>query len=112
MNNDDFMPMFEIQLEAGVTGDKGDKGDKGDTGPEGPQGPQGEQGETGLQGVKGDTGPQGPEGPQGPVGPKGDCNFATFDVDESDGILYMNKPDELTEIDFDINNNGELEVIL
>ena len=47
MNNDKFMPMFEIQINAGV---KGQKGDKGDTG---------EQGIQGIQGTKGDTGATG-----------------------------------------------------
>jgi len=59
MNNDNFMPMFEIELNAGVKGQKGDKGDKGDQGIQGIQGIQGEQGIQGIQGVKGDTGAAG-----------------------------------------------------
>jgi len=59
MNNDNFMPMFEIELNAGVKGQKGDKGDKGDQGIQGIQGIQGEQGIPGIQGVKGDTGATG-----------------------------------------------------
>lgn len=59
MNNDKFMPMFEIELNAGVKGQKGDKGDKGDQGIQGIQGIQGEQGIQGIQGIKGDTGEAG-----------------------------------------------------
>ena len=47
MNNDKFMPMFEIEINAGV---KGQKGDKGDTGEQGIQGIQGVKGETGATG--------------------------------------------------------------
>ena len=57
--NNDFMPMFTIDIEAGVKGQKGDKGDKGDQGIQGIQGIQGEQGPQGIQGVKGDTGATG-----------------------------------------------------
>ena len=56
MNNDNFMPMFEIELTGGVVGQQGAKGDTGDTGPQGIQGPQGEQGIQGIQGLTGDTG--------------------------------------------------------
>lgn len=59
MNNDKFMPMFTIELNAGVKGQKGDKGDKGDTGEQGLQGIQGEQGIQGVQGVQGETGATG-----------------------------------------------------
>lgn len=59
MNNDNFMPMFEIEIQAGAKGQKGDKGDKGETGATGPQGPQGEQGVPGIQGVKGEDGATG-----------------------------------------------------
>lgn len=59
MNNDNFMPMFEIEALAGARGQKGDKGDKGDQGEQGLTGPQGEQGIQGIQGVKGDTGATG-----------------------------------------------------
>lgn len=59
MNNDDFMPMFTIEIQAGAKGQKGDKGDKGETGATGPQGPQGEQGVPGIQGVKGEDGATG-----------------------------------------------------
>lgn len=52
------------------------------------------------------------DGEKGDKGDTGDCNFATFEVDLTDGELYLNKPEELTDIDFEINNNGELEVIL
>ena len=59
MNNDKFMPMFTIELTAGVKGQKGDKGDTGAQGEQGIQGPQGEQGIQGIQGTKGDTGATG-----------------------------------------------------
>lgn len=59
MNNDNFMPMFTIELNGGTRGQKGDKGDQGEQGIQGIQGPQGEQGETGIQGEKGDTGATG-----------------------------------------------------
>ena len=57
--NNDFMPMFTIELNAGVKGQKGDKGDTGEQGIQGIQGPQGEQGIQGIQGTKGDTGATG-----------------------------------------------------
>jgi len=59
MNNNDFMPMFTIELNAGVKGQKGDKGDTGEQGIQGIQGPQGEQGIQGIQGVTGATGATG-----------------------------------------------------
>ena len=59
MNNDDFMPMFEIEIQAGAKGQKGDKGDKGDKGEQGIQGIPGEQGIPGIQGEKGDIGETG-----------------------------------------------------
>lgn len=57
--NNDFMPMFTIELNAGVKGQKGDKGDTGEQGIQGIQGPQGEQGIQGIQGVTGATGATG-----------------------------------------------------
>ena len=57
--NNDFMPMFTIEILGGVAGQKGDKGDKGDQGIQGIQGPQGEQGIQGIQGVQGETGATG-----------------------------------------------------
>lgn len=59
MNNDNFMPMFEIEALAGARGQKGERGDQGPQGERGFTGPQGEQGIPGVQGVKGDTGPAG-----------------------------------------------------
>lgn len=59
MNNNDFMPMFEIELTGGVKGQQGDKGDKGDQGEQGIQGIQGEQGIQGIQGIQGETGATG-----------------------------------------------------
>lgn len=41
-------------------------------------------------------------------GEKGDCNFATFEI--IDGRLKMNKPDNLSQIDFRLNINGHLEM--
>lgn len=42
-------------------------------------------------------------------GEKGDCYFATFSIIE--GHLMMNKPEEMSQIDFRLNqNNGHLEV--
>lgn len=42
-------------------------------------------------------------------GEKGDCDFATFEI--QNGHLIMNKPDDLTQVDFSINpNTGHLEV--
>lgn len=41
-------------------------------------------------------------------GEKGDCYFATFEIIE--GRLKMNKPDELSQINFRLNNNGHLEM--
>lgn len=39
-------------------------------------------------------------------GEKGDCYFATFEIE--DGKLLMNKPDDMTQIDFRIDNGGHL----
>lgn len=41
-------------------------------------------------------------------GEKGDCYFATFEIIE--GHLKMNKPDELSQLDFSLNSNGHLEL--
>lgn len=41
-------------------------------------------------------------------GEKGDCNFATFEIVE--GRLKMNKPENIDQIDFRLNNNGHLEM--
>lgn len=59
MNNDNYMPMFEIEIQAGAKGQKGDKGEQGIQGATGPQGPQGEQGVPGIQGIKGEDGARG-----------------------------------------------------
>lgn len=56
MNNDNFMPMFEIEIQAGATGQKGDRGPQGIQGIRGPQGPVGEQGIPGIQGIQGPQG--------------------------------------------------------
>lgn len=39
-------------------------------------------------------------------GEKGDCNFATFSIVE--GHLIMNKPEDLSQIDFKLDNRGHL----
>lgn len=62
MSNNDFMPMFTIELQGGAQGLKGEQGIQGEQGipgPQGEQGIQGVQGEQGIQGVKGDTGATG-----------------------------------------------------
>jgi len=41
-------------------------------------------------------------------GEKGDCYFATFEI--IDGRLKMNKPEELSQIDFRLNERGHLEM--
>lgn len=43
-------------------------------------------------------------------GEKGDCNFATFEVNR-DMELVMNKTEDML-LDFNLNENGELEVII
>ena len=45
----------------------------------------------------------------GEKGEKGDCNFATFDI--IDGNLIMNKTEDML-LDFRLNDNAELEVII
>lgn len=40
--------------------------------------------------------------------PVSDFAYATFEVDPLDGCLYMNSPDSLKEVTFNLNNNGEL----
>ncbi len=39
-------------------------------------------------------------------GEKGDCNFATFSI--VDGHLIMNKPEDMSQIDFRLDNRGHL----
>ena len=46
---------------------------------------------------------------EGEKGEKGDCNFATFDI--IDGNLIMNKTEDML-LDFRLNENAELEVII
>lgn len=45
----------------------------------------------------------------GEKGDKGDCNFATFNIE--DGALIMNTTENML-LDFNINDKGELEVII
>ena len=51
------------------------------------------------------------KGKKGDKGEKGDCNFATFNINLDTGELEMNKKDDML-LDFDINNDGMLEVII
>lgn len=39
--------------------------------------------------------------------PKSDVAYATFEVNQSDGCLYMNNPENFADIDFALNDNGE-----
>lgn len=48
---------------------------------------------------------------KGEQGEKGDCNFATFTVEYAFGLLIMNKMEGLL-LDFQLNNNGEIEVLI
>lgn len=41
-----------------------------------------------------------------PRGLTGDVNFVTFQIDPDTGLLYMYKPDNLTQVDFEIIQNG------
>ena len=41
-----------------------------------------------------------------PRGETGDVNFMTFDINPSDGQLYMYKPTDLTQIEFEIIDSG------
>lgn len=45
----------------------------------------------------------------GEKGEKGDCNFATFEIE--DGALIMNTTEDML-LDFNLNDKGELEVII
>lgn len=55
-------------------------------------------------------GPQGPKGPPGPQGPKGDDPLYSFTIEGKD--LYLETEEELDDVSFEINSNGELEVIV
>lgn len=44
--------------------------------------------------------------------PVGSFAYATFEVDPDDGCLYMNTPDALTGVAFQLNSDGELCVIV
>lgn len=48
----------------------------------------------------------------GAKGDRGDCNFATFAIDPDTGILSAFYTDTDSEITFEINNSGHLEVII
>ncbi|MBQ0112219.1 MAG: hypothetical protein KBT03_03725 [Bacteroidales bacterium] len=52
------------------------------------------------------------DGEKGEKGDVGDFNFATFEIDISTGELIANKTENLELIDFAINKNGFLEVII
>lgn len=55
-------------------------------------------------------GPQGPPGPTGPQGPQGDEPMYSFTIE--DGYLYLESEETLDEVTYQINTNGELEVII
>lgn len=42
-----------------------------------------------------------------PRGLTGDVNFMTFEIDPNTGILYMYKPSDITQVDFEIISTGE-----
>ena len=48
---------------------------------------------------------------KGEKGERGDCNFATFTIEYASGLLIMNKMEGLL-LDFKLNNNGEIEVLI
>ena len=48
---------------------------------------------------------------KGEKGDKGDCNFATFEINLDTGELEMNKTEDLL-LDFDINSDGYMEVVI
>lgn len=52
------------------------------------------------------------KGQKGDKGDKGDVQFATFELDYSDGCLYETTTDGFNNIQFSINNEGKLEVVL
>lgn len=53
----------------------------------------------------------GPQGEQGIQGERGDMSFATFDMDE-EGHLILRNADLLGTTDFNLNDNGHLEVTI
>lgn len=60
--------------------------------------------------TKGDTGSK---GPTGPTGPTGNIQYASFEIDLSDGILYCKTTANYEGPEFEINSStGDLEVII
>ena len=65
-----------------------------------------------LKGPKGDKGDPGEKGEKGDKGDTGDCNFATFEIDPTTGILSVNYTTDDSDITFNINTNNHLEVMI
>ena len=40
--------------------------------------------------------------------PKSDVAYATFEVDQSDGCLYMNNSERFVDVSFTVDDNGDL----
>ena len=53
-----------------------------------------------------------PQGVTGPTGPKGNVIYATFDIDLTTGHLMMHSLEEYEGPDFQVTNDGKLEVII
>lgn len=83
---------------------------EGTLGPTGPQGALGPTGPQGIQGIQGPIGNIGPTGATGATGPTGTAYFPVFDVDFTDGILYVYRYEEGPH--FEIDSNGDLYVEL
>lgn len=63
--------------------------------------------------TKGATGTTGATGNTGPTGPTGNIQYASFEVDLTDGILYCNTTATYEGPEFEINKtSGDLELIL
>lgn len=44
-----------------------------------------------------------------PRGPTGNVNFMTFEIDPKNGLLYMHRPTDLTQVSFELISTGENE---
>jgi len=62
--------------------------------------------------TQGATGDKGETGATGPTGPTGNIQYATFEIDLSDGILYCKTTATYEGPEFEINSSGDLELIL
>ena len=58
------------------------------------------------------TGPQGVQGNTGPTGPTGSITYATFEVSLTTGQLIMRQADYYDGPNFQLTENGHLEVII